>query len=70
MSKTRLASLKSVRLEMNRVYDDSRAGVIPAGDGSKLNYQLSQIAAVIRDELVEGRLSRLEVLANELADPS
>lgn len=66
-SKTRLSSLKSVRCEMVRVYQDARDGTIRPEDGSKLVYQLAQISATIQAELVEGRLSRLETLANELA---
>ena len=65
MKRPRLSSLKAVRIEMSKVFFDSRSGVIEPGDGSKLCYQLGLISSTIQAELIEGRLSTLEKIADE-----
>ncbi len=62
----RLSSLKAVRRELSEVYQDARRGTVPVGDASRLAYMLAQLSGVIQAEIGEGRLAKLEQVADEL----
>ena len=56
----RLDSLKRVRLELNKLYRDARAGVLPSGDASRLGFLLLSIGKLLEVEILETRLEKLE----------
>lgn len=55
-----LKSLDQVRLEMAKVYRDSRQGRIDVADGAKLVFMLSQVGKMIELTELERRLAALE----------
>ena len=55
-----LKTLDQVRLEMAKVYRDSRQGRIDVADGAKLVFMLSQVGKMIEMTDLERRLAALE----------
>jgi hypothetical protein len=60
---TDLSSLRAIKREMCRVYDDSRNGRIDTQEGTRLVYQLQAVAKIQEVIEVSQRLDRLEQLA-------
>ena len=58
---TDLATITDCRREMARLYRAGREGVVPAGDAAKFAFVLMSLAALIRDEQFEARLTALEI---------
>jgi hypothetical protein len=57
-----LSSLRAIKREMCKVYDDSRNGRIDVQEGTRLVYQLQAVAKVQEVIEVSQRLDRLEEL--------
>ena len=55
-----LKTLDQVRLEMAKVYRDSRQGRVDVADGAKLVFMLSQIGKLIELSELEQRVQALE----------
>jgi hypothetical protein len=60
---TDLSSLRAIKREMCRVYDDSRNNRIDVQEGTRLVYQLQAVAKIQEVIEVSQRLDRLEQLA-------
>jgi hypothetical protein len=58
---TDLATITDCRREMARLYRAGRDGAVPAGDAAKFAFVLMSLAALIRDEQFETRLTALEI---------
>jgi hypothetical protein len=56
----RLATVKEVRLELARLYRETREGKVPAADAAKFAFLLDRIRACIVDHELERRVERLE----------
>ena len=56
----RLATIKEVRLELARLYRDTKKGKVPPGDAAKLAFLLDRIRACIVDHELEARVEQLE----------
>lgn len=61
----KLATVKDCRMEMSRVYRDSRHGLISPQEGTRLVYMLTNIANAIKDSELERRVEQLEKFADE-----
>lgn len=70
-AKVRLYTLDDVRLELGRVYRDTRGGNLDPADATKLAYILGQIARIFQAVELERRIAALEAGADgpELSDP-
>ena len=55
-----LAKIDDVRLEMAKVYRDMKGQKIPAQDGTRLVYVLTQIGKMIELHDIEKRINRIE----------
>ncbi len=55
-----LKSLHDVRIEMAKVYREMKRGKVPAQDGTRLVYVLSQIGRVIEGQIVGDRVEAVE----------
>ncbi len=58
----RLSNIKDVRYEMAKVYKDARNGLIPAQEATRLVYMLVSLGNMIRDSVLEERITALEKL--------
>jgi hypothetical protein len=56
----RLDSLKSVRLELAKVYREARGGTLKTEDAGRLTYILTCLAKLIEQSNLEARLTALE----------
>jgi hypothetical protein len=59
-SRLRLGSIREVRRELQKVYEDAKAGRISTQDGSRLVFMLQSLAGMIRDSDLEERIKKLE----------
>lgn len=55
-----LHNSSAIRREMASVYRDMRSGSLPAADGTKLVYVLSQLGEALERDLLEKRIEELE----------
>jgi hypothetical protein len=55
-----LKTLDQVRLEMSKVYRDSRQGRLDVSEGAKLVFMLSQVGKMIELSEIENRITALE----------
>ena len=59
-AKVDLKTIDNVRLEMAKVYRDMKSNKIPAQDGTRLVYVLTQIGKMIELHDIEKRVNRIE----------
>ena len=59
-AKVDLKTIDNVRLEMAKVYRDMKSQKIPAQDGTRLVYVLTQIGKMIELHDIEKRVNRIE----------
>lgn len=59
-STARLKNVKQVRLELARLYRETRQGIIHPDDAAKLGYLLDRIRVCIVDHELEERVTALE----------
>lgn len=59
--KVRLHTVDDLRLEMARVYNDTRAGRLETAEGTKLAYVLGQMVRVFELAVIEKRIEALEI---------
>lgn len=64
----RLDSLKSVRLELGRIYKDARQGRIETLDASRLAFVLMSLGKLIEQSDLERRLAAIEKALGEEPD--
>lgn len=55
-----LKTLDDVRIEMAKVYRDMKLGKLPAQDGTRLVYVLSQIGRIIEADQIADRVEAVE----------
>lgn len=58
--KINLSKLSAIRVEMAKVYRESRARKLDTGEATKLVYILSQIGKMYELEVIESRIAALE----------
>jgi len=61
----RLKKLSDLRQELAFVYRDTRQGLIPTQDATRLTYILTALRQVIEVEMVEQRLDSLEKIVEQ-----
>ncbi len=61
-AKVRLATVKEVRLELARLYRETKAGQINPADAAKLAFILDRVRQCITDHELEDRVHALEQL--------
>lgn len=59
-SRLRLGSIREVRRELQKVYEDAKAGRMSTQDAGRLTYILQSLASMIRDSDLESRIQKLE----------
>ena len=59
-SRLRLGSIREVRRELQKVYEEAKNGRISTQDGSRLVFMLQALAGMIRDSDLEERIKKLE----------
>jgi hypothetical protein len=64
-AKVRLATVKEVRLELARLYRETKAGHIDPADAAKLAFILDRLRQCIVDHEIEARVMLLEQLTEE-----
>ena len=58
--RVRLSTIDDIRLELGKVYNDMRAGMLDPGDGTKLAYVLGQMVRIFETRELEQRTEALE----------
>jgi len=56
----RLGSIREVRRELQKVYEDAKNGRMSTQDAGRLTYILQALAGMIRDSDLEERIKKLE----------
>ncbi len=64
-----LRTMHDVRIEMAKVYREMKLGKVPAQDGTRLVYVLSQIGRAIESQVVEARIDAIEHVLRLRANP-
>jgi len=59
-TRLRLGSIREVRRELQKVYEDAKAGRMSTQDAGRLTYILQALAGMIRDSDLEERIKKLE----------
>lgn len=59
-SRLRLGSIREVRRELQKVYEDAKNGRMSTQDAGRLTYILQSLASMIRDSDLEERIKKLE----------
>jgi hypothetical protein len=59
-TRLRLGSIREVRRELQKVYEDAKAGRMTTQDAGRLTYILQALAGMIRDSDLEERIKKLE----------
>lgn len=59
-TRLRLGSIREVRRELVKVYEDAKAGRMSTQDAGRLTYILQSLASMIRDSDLESRIQKLE----------
>ena len=58
--RVRLHTIDDIRLELGKVYNDMRAGMLDPSDGTKLAYVLGQMVRIFETRELEQRTEALE----------
>lgn len=64
-TKARLSTVKEIRLELARLYRETKAGHINPADAAKLAFILDRVRVCIVDHELEARVLELELLSEE-----
>ncbi|MDV6345404.1 hypothetical protein [Nitrosomonas sp. Is37] len=65
LPRLRLGTLREVRREMAKVYEEVRRLKLPSQEGTRLIYMLTAISNQIRDTELEQRIEKLEKASEE-----
>ena len=66
LARIRLGNIKDVRHEIARVYRETRLGMIPTQEATRLVYMLISLGNMIKDSEFEERISALEKLNDNI----
>lgn len=59
-TRLRLGSIREVRRELVKIYEEAKAGRMSTQDAGRLTYMLQTLAGMIRDSDLEERIKKLE----------